>query len=32
MGIYDVVTQLELDVLDLTGYLELLRQCCFFDW
>jgi hypothetical protein len=31
VGIDDVVTELELDVLDLAGDLEALRQSCFFD-
>jgi hypothetical protein len=30
VGIDDVVSELELDVLDFAGYLELLRERCFF--
>jgi hypothetical protein len=32
VGIDDVVAELELDVLDLASDLELLVQCCVFDW
>jgi len=31
MGIDDVVTEFELDVLDLACDLEVLRQLCFFS-
>jgi hypothetical protein len=32
MGIHDVVSELELDALDLAGRLELLdERCCIFD-
>jgi hypothetical protein len=31
MGIYDVVTELKLDALDLAGRLELLNERCLFN-
>jgi hypothetical protein len=31
MGIDDVITEFKLDVLDLTGDLEVLRQLCLFS-
>jgi hypothetical protein len=31
MGVDDVVAKLELDVLDLARYLEIVRQRCLFD-
>jgi hypothetical protein len=32
MGVDDMISELELDVLDFAGYLELLRERCFFGY